>query len=142
MTQTKHPPEFPGRFNTVFFKKLGARVATLRKEANITQTQLAETLRISQQLIAAYEAGTRKIPASLLPDPGAVVRGVSGGADRYGEATHQTWTSLDLATADGTDRLDAQSQTEVYYRDAGGVDQTTAIGIRIITRQLKQQAPR
>lgn len=53
--------------DTVFFKKLGARVATLRKEANITQTQLAETLGISQQLIAAYEAGTRKIPASLLP---------------------------------------------------------------------------
>ncbi len=29
--------------------------------------QLAKTLGISQQLIAAYEAGSRKIPASLLP---------------------------------------------------------------------------
>jgi len=53
--------------DTVFFKKLGKRVAELRKEAGITQTQLAESLTISQQLIAAYEAGTRKIPASLLP---------------------------------------------------------------------------
>ena len=51
----------------VFFEKLGKRVATLRKEMGITQTQLAETLKISQQLIAAYEAGTRKIPASMLP---------------------------------------------------------------------------
>ncbi|MCU7929127.1 MAG: helix-turn-helix transcriptional regulator [Candidatus Thiodiazotropha sp. (ex Dulcina madagascariensis)] len=51
----------------VFFKKLGKRVAVLRKELGITQSQLAETLEISQQLIAAYEAGTRKIPASTLP---------------------------------------------------------------------------
>jgi transcriptional regulator with XRE-family HTH domain len=51
----------------VFFKKLGKRVATLRKELGITQTQLAETLAISQQLIAAYEAGARKIPVSMLP---------------------------------------------------------------------------
>ncbi len=42
-------------------------MAELRKELGITQTQLAETLEISQQLIAAYEAGTRKIPASMLP---------------------------------------------------------------------------
>jgi len=51
----------------IFFKQLGKRVADLRKEMGATQTQLAETLGISQQLIAAYEAGTRKIPASLLP---------------------------------------------------------------------------
>ncbi len=29
--------------------------------------QLADTLEISQQLVAAYESGTRKIPASMLP---------------------------------------------------------------------------
>lgn len=51
----------------VFFKQLGKRVAGLRKELGITQVQLAETLNISQQLIAAYEAGNRKIPASMLP---------------------------------------------------------------------------
>ncbi|WP_428623374.1 helix-turn-helix domain-containing protein [Sedimenticola sp.] len=51
----------------VFFKKLGKRVAELRKELGIPQTQLAETLKISQQLIAAYETGSRKIPASMLP---------------------------------------------------------------------------
>lgn len=51
----------------IFFKKLGKRVAELRKELGITQAQLAETLAISQQMIAAYEAGARKIPASMLP---------------------------------------------------------------------------
>lgn len=51
----------------IFFKKLGKRVAELRKELGITQVQLAELLEISQQLIAAYEAGTRKIPSSVLP---------------------------------------------------------------------------
>ncbi len=50
-----------------FFKALGKRVADLRKELGWTQKTLAEALGISQQLIAAYEAGTRKIPASLLP---------------------------------------------------------------------------
>ncbi|MGX5174223.1 helix-turn-helix domain-containing protein [Aliikangiella sp. IMCC44653] len=33
----------------------------------LTQAQLADTLTISQQLIAAYEAGSRKVPASMLP---------------------------------------------------------------------------
>ncbi|WP_223846099.1 helix-turn-helix domain-containing protein [Wenzhouxiangella sp. AB-CW3] len=51
----------------VFFKQLGKRVAGLRKELGLTQIQLAEQLGISQQLIAAYEAGARKIPASMLP---------------------------------------------------------------------------
>jgi transcriptional regulator with XRE-family HTH domain len=50
-----------------FFKLLGQRVAELRKELGWTQTQLAENIGISQQLIAAYEAGARKIPASMLP---------------------------------------------------------------------------
>ena len=49
-----------------FFKKLGKRVAELRKELGMTQAQLAEALGISQQLIAAYETGSRKIPASML----------------------------------------------------------------------------
>ena len=50
-----------------FFKQLGKRVAEGRKEMGLTQAELAETLGISQQLIAAYEAGSRKIPASMLP---------------------------------------------------------------------------
>ncbi len=53
--------------DTAFFKQLGKRVALYRKEMGLTQAELAETLGISQQLIAAYEAGARKIPASLLP---------------------------------------------------------------------------
>lgn len=51
----------------VFFQELGQRVAQLRKELGWTQTQLAQALGISQQLIAAYERGARKIPASTLP---------------------------------------------------------------------------
>jgi len=50
-----------------FFKQLGKQMAEGRKEMGLTQTELANTLGISQQLIAAYEAGSRKIPASLLP---------------------------------------------------------------------------
>ncbi len=50
-----------------FYNELGDQVAILRKEQHITQVQMAQVLGISQQLVAAYEAGVRKIPASLLP---------------------------------------------------------------------------
>ena len=51
----------------VFFQELGQRMARYRKEINMTQVQLANMLEVSQQVIAAYEAGRRKLPASLLP---------------------------------------------------------------------------
>lgn len=50
-----------------FFKTLGKQMSALRKASGLTQAQLADALDISQQMIAAYEAGTRKIPASMLP---------------------------------------------------------------------------
>ena len=59
--------ELMTRDDKVFFKQLGKRIAELCKELGLTQAQLAESLEISQQLIAAYEAGTCKIPASMLP---------------------------------------------------------------------------
>jgi transcriptional regulator with XRE-family HTH domain len=49
-----------------FFKELGARVATLRKEQGITQVQLGEMLGIAQQMVASYETGRRRIPVSML----------------------------------------------------------------------------
>ena len=50
-----------------FFKELGHKIATLRKEQRITQVQLAEILGISQQYMQAFEAGRRKVPSSMLP---------------------------------------------------------------------------
>jgi transcriptional regulator with XRE-family HTH domain len=50
-----------------FFKALGARIAELRKAHGLTQVQLAETLELSQQMIASYEVGRRRVPVSLLP---------------------------------------------------------------------------
>jgi transcriptional regulator with XRE-family HTH domain len=50
-----------------FFVQLGARMAGLRKQANITQAQLAETLAVSQQTVNAYESGQRRVPVSMLP---------------------------------------------------------------------------
>ena len=51
----------------LFFKELGARIAELRKTHGLTQVQLAETLKLSQQMIASYEVGRRRVPVSLLP---------------------------------------------------------------------------
>jgi transcriptional regulator with XRE-family HTH domain len=50
-----------------FFRALGARVAELRKESNITQVQLAATLGVSQQTVASWEVGRRGVPVSMLP---------------------------------------------------------------------------
>lgn len=43
-----------------YFKELGARLAMLRKEAGLTQTQLGQSVGLSQQMIADYESGTRQ----------------------------------------------------------------------------------
>lgn len=49
-----------------FFRALGARIATLRKDQGMTQVQLAERLDITQQMVASYEVGRRRIPVSML----------------------------------------------------------------------------
>lgn len=74
-----------------FLKELGARVAVLRKEQGLTQTQLAEMLGISQQLVASYEVGRRRIPVSALPTlakafaiPIEALLGVTNGAAKRG----------------------------------------------------------
>jgi len=50
-----------------FFKAMGARIAELRKDSNITQVQLAETMEVSQQTVAAWEVGRRGVPVSVVP---------------------------------------------------------------------------
>lgn len=51
-----------------FFIALGERIARLRKEHGITQTQLAKRLGVSQQTIQAYESGKRRIQVATLPE--------------------------------------------------------------------------
>ncbi|MCU7859739.1 MAG: helix-turn-helix domain-containing protein [Candidatus Thiodiazotropha sp. (ex Lucinoma kastoroae)] len=51
----------------VFFAALGRSITKLRKTQNMTQGQLAELLGISQQHMASFEKGIRKVPASMLP---------------------------------------------------------------------------
>lgn len=51
-----------------FFIALGERIARLRKEHGITQTQLAERLGVSQQTIQAYESGKRRIQVAAFPE--------------------------------------------------------------------------
>jgi DNA-binding XRE family transcriptional regulator len=56
-----------GTGEKAFFVQLGARIAGLRKEQDITQVQMAELLKVSQQTINAYEVGRRGMPVSSLP---------------------------------------------------------------------------
>jgi transcriptional regulator with XRE-family HTH domain len=50
-----------------FFKAMGARIAEFRKASGITQVQLAETMEVSQPTVAAWEAGRRGVPVSMVP---------------------------------------------------------------------------
>lgn len=74
-----------------FFKELGNRVASLRKEQGLTQAQLGELLGIAQQMIASYEIGRRRVPVSMLPQlahalaiPVDTLLGLSSGAAKRG----------------------------------------------------------
>lgn len=49
-----------------FLKELGQRIADLRKDAGLTQAQLAEKVGVSQQIIASYENGRRNFPVARL----------------------------------------------------------------------------
>ena len=50
-----------------FFVSLGSRIAQLRKEAHLTQVQLAQMLDVAQSTLNAYELGQRRVPVSALP---------------------------------------------------------------------------
>ena len=69
-----------------FFIELGERIASLRKLRNMTQTQLAEALGISQQTVQAYEMGRRRIPVSALPVVAQLL--VVSLEDLFGETSH------------------------------------------------------
>ncbi|VDA99152.1 hypothetical protein S1OALGB6SA_215 [Olavius algarvensis spirochete endosymbiont] len=49
-----------------FSLQLGQRISNNRKKSGLSQKQLAEKLGISQQLMANYELGQRRIHARLL----------------------------------------------------------------------------
>ncbi|OUG09785.1 hypothetical protein AZ049_003803 [Escherichia coli] len=48
----------------VFIAELGRRITALRKDAGMTQTQVAQALNVSQQAVQAWEAGRRRIQIS------------------------------------------------------------------------------
>ena len=50
----------------LFSSQLGQKISNNRKKSGLTQKQLAEKLGISQQLMANYELGQRRIHANLL----------------------------------------------------------------------------
>ena len=50
-----------------FFRQLGTRIAERRKAQSLTQAQLGELVGVTQQQIASFEIGRRRIPVSTLP---------------------------------------------------------------------------
>ncbi|WP_158755828.1 helix-turn-helix transcriptional regulator [Dyella sp. S184] len=56
-----------------FYKELGARIAQLRKDRDLTQQELADDLGIAQQTFGHYEIGRLRVPLSMLPDLAALL---------------------------------------------------------------------
>ena len=52
---------------SAFFRLLGTRMAERRKAQGLTQAQLGELVGITQQQIASFEIGRRRVPVSTLP---------------------------------------------------------------------------
>jgi transcriptional regulator with XRE-family HTH domain len=50
-----------------FFRTMGERIAGSRKALGMTQAQLADDLGVAQQVVASYEVGRHRVPASFLP---------------------------------------------------------------------------
>ena len=63
----EHPAMAISQDERAFFAAMGSRIAQLRKDSHITQSQLAETLGVSQPTMNAYELGQRRVPVSALP---------------------------------------------------------------------------
>jgi transcriptional regulator with XRE-family HTH domain len=60
-------PTAMGSQEKVFFQALGTRIADARKALGMTQAQLADELGVSQQIVASYEVGRRRVQLALLP---------------------------------------------------------------------------
>ena len=68
MAPTRYTPITPMTPDeTAFFRRLGTRIAEHRKAHDLTQAQLGELIGITQQQIASFEIGRRRIPVSALP---------------------------------------------------------------------------
>lgn len=50
-----------------FFQAMGDSIAEARKALGMTQAQLADELGVAQQVVASYEVGRHRVPASFLP---------------------------------------------------------------------------
>lgn len=50
-----------------FFQAMGVRISDARKALGMTQAQLADELDVAQQVVASYEVGRHRVPASFLP---------------------------------------------------------------------------
>jgi transcriptional regulator with XRE-family HTH domain len=51
----------------LFFQTLGSRIAEQRRTQNLTQAELGELVGVTQQQIASFEVGRRRMPISTLP---------------------------------------------------------------------------
>jgi transcriptional regulator with XRE-family HTH domain len=47
--------------------ELGNRISALRKDAGLTQAEMAQALNVSQQAVQSWEAGRRRIQIPILP---------------------------------------------------------------------------
>ena len=65
-TWVYNPPRMIRHETEDFFVELGAHIAKLRKELDMTQEELAKEVGLRQPVIASYETGRRRMPLPVL----------------------------------------------------------------------------
>ncbi len=59
------PAKMKRREINATMEQIGERIARLRKERGLTQTELAEQIGVSQNLVSSYEVGTVRLSADI-----------------------------------------------------------------------------
>lgn len=95
---------------------IGDRLADLREEAGLSQTQFAERTGTSQSAFAAYERGVREPPVSLICEA-CKAFDVSPAWLLFGEGTRRTADASELAARAYSVTRDFVCKTSIKWTD-------------------------
>ena len=105
----------PQAESRAYFRALGARVAELRKDHDMTQAELARILGVSQQTVFAYELGDRRVSVLMLIKLTEVFRVPIEELTGMTKARHPAKRRLSPAGARHAERFQMLSKTQQRF---------------------------
>lgn len=106
---------------------VGARMAKVRQEANLSQAAMAAALRVALRTYQSYEQGVREVPSTIYRrlkqefqiDPAWMLEGDSAGpARRRGVLDEETWTkaywAVEQALAEADVKVSPEKKLKIF----------------------------